>query len=133
MSRTSLPIVAAMITALALPVFAAKPEKVDGAYYVAFKDGVKEKNKAMLRGHGAAVTDEVAEAGAVEIRIQNPVALHAIENNPNVLYVEAVPMRYKMDLSSAQLVPTASNGLYGLIATKSVNVHRTRPGGCASG
>src|SRR5215210_1200894 len=93
-------VVAVMIAALALPVFAAKPEKVEGSYYVAFKDGVNDRNKAAVRAHGADVTGEVPEAGAVEIRINNPVALQAIANNRNVLYVEEVPMRYKLDLGT---------------------------------
>ncbi|HXI11171.1 MAG TPA: S8 family serine peptidase [Thermoanaerobaculia bacterium] len=125
MSRSSLGLFgsAAMIAVLALPAFAAKPEKVEGAYYVAFKDGVKEKNKAMVKSHGASVTDEIAEAGAIEIKIGNSVALLAIQNNPNVLYVEEVPMRYKMDLTTQQVTPSVSNGLYGLVTTKAVNVH----------
>ncbi|HKO55873.1 MAG TPA: S8 family serine peptidase [Thermoanaerobaculia bacterium] len=116
-------VIAAVSAALALPTFAAKPEKVDGAYYVAFKDGVKEKNTAMVKGLGAEVAGDIAEAGAVEIRIKNAVALQAIANNPNVLYVEEVPMRYKMDLSTQQVVPSVTNGLYGLVTTKAVNVH----------
>jgi subtilisin family serine protease len=116
-------VIAAVSAALALPAFAAKPEKLDGAFYVAFKDGVKEKNKSMVKSHGAEVSGEFAEAGAVEIRIKNPVALQAIETNPNVLYVEEVPMRYKLDLSTQQVVPAATNGLYGLVTTKAVNVH----------
>src|SRR5215213_8438709 len=106
-----------LIAALAAPTFAAKL-KVDDAYYVAFKDGVKEKNTAMVKSHGASVVGEIAEAGAVEIRIQNPLALQAIQNNPNVAYVEEVPWREKLDLASAQAVPSATNGLYGLVTTK---------------
>lgn len=116
-------VVAAMIAVLALPAFAAKPEKVDGTYYVAFKDGVNEKNKSKVKKHGAVVADDFAEAGAVEIRIKDAVALQAIQTDPNVLYVEEVPMRYKMDLSTQQVVPAVTNGLYGLVTTKAVNVH----------
>jgi subtilisin family serine protease len=116
-------VIAVVSAALAVPAFAAKPEKLDGVYYVAFKDGVKEKNKAMVKKHGAELSGEFAEAGAVEIKIKDAVKLQAIQTDPDVLYVEEVPMRYKMDLSTQQVVPALNNGLYGLVTTKAVNVH----------
>jgi len=112
------------IAAFAAPSFAAK-DKVEDGYYVAFKDGVKEKNKAMVKSHGASVVGEFTEQDVVEIRIKNPVALQAIQNNPNVAYVEEVPWHQRMDLSTAQLAPAATNGLYGLVTTKATTVHAT--------
>jgi subtilisin family serine protease len=108
---------------MAMPLLAARPEKVEGAYYVGFKAAPNASDRAMLKANGAAIRDEVPESAAVEIRVSNVNALNGIASNPRVAYVEEVPMRYRMDLSSAQLVPTASNGLYGLIKTKATNVH----------
>lgn len=107
----------------AFSAFAERPEKVDGAYYVAFKDGVTAGNRAMLVSHGAAAREEWPELRVIEVEIRNPVALQAIQHNPRVEYVEEVPMRYKMDLSTQQLVPSLANGLYGLITTKATDAH----------
>lgn len=108
---------------LAIPVFAAKPEKVDGAYYVAFKNGVGNSERALLKSNGAAIREEFPELRVVEVSQRNPNAIAALAQNPNVEYVEEVPMRYKMDLGSAQAIPSLSNGLYGLLTTKATTVH----------
>lgn len=114
---------AVLSIALVVPAFAERPEFVDGAYFVGFKGSVRESHKSMLRGNGASVQGEIAEANAVEIRIKNSVALQAIANNPNVEYVEQVPMRYKMALSASQMTPSLSNGLYGILTTNSNVAH----------
>lgn len=108
-----------LAAAVAIPAAAARPEKVEGNYYVAFKNGVQASDRAMLKSQGAAVRDEFPEARAVEVRISNPMALQGIANNPRVEYVEEVPMRYKLDLAGTQLAPSLSNGLYGILTTKS--------------
>jgi subtilisin family serine protease len=108
----------ALAALVAIPTFAARPEKIDGAYYVAFKNGVTNSDRAMLKSQGASVGDDVPEARAVEIRISNPRAAAALANNPRVEYIEEVPMRYKMDLGTAQLAPSTANGLYGIINTR---------------
>jgi subtilisin family serine protease len=108
---------------LAPGALAERPEKLDGAYYVAFKDGVNARNNALLRAHGAAAREEWPELKVVEVALSNPVALAALAKNPNVEYVEEVPMRYKLDLASQQATPSLANGLYGLVTTKAVNAH----------
>src|ERR1043166_1942000 len=45
-------------------------------------------------------------------------------NDPRVEYIEPVPMRYPLSLSTEQLVPSLSNGLYGLITTKAIAAQR---------
>jgi subtilisin family serine protease len=107
-----------LTVAVAVPVFAARPEKVEGSYYVAFKNGVNASNRALLKSAGAEVRDEFASLRTVEVSIRNPHAAAALAQNPNVEYVEEVPMRYRMDLGSAQLAPSLSNGLYGILTTK---------------
>jgi subtilisin family serine protease len=103
--------------------FAARPEKVEGAYYVSFKGGATASDRALLKSQGAAVREEFAEVNAMEVRIANPNAAAALAHNPRVDYIEEVPMRYRMDLSSAQATPSLSNGLYGLLTTNATTVH----------
>ena len=112
-----------LVLALAIPAFAEKPEFVDGAYYVVFKDKASKNDKDMLKGNGAEVRGEFTEVNAVEIHSKNPQAVEAISRNPKVDYVEAVPMRYAMDLAGAQAVPSLGNGLYGLLTTKATTAH----------
>lgn len=123
MNRVSRFVLFLWMAVVALPVFAERPEKVADSYYVAFRENVKASDRAMLRSHGAALRDEVPESRAVEVHIRNAAALQAIANNPRVLYVEEVPMRYRLDLSTAQATASMSNGLYGLLTTKSTTAH----------
>lgn len=108
---------------VAIPTFAARPEKVDGVYYVAFKNGVTANDRAMLKAQGAGLGDEIPEVRAIEVKSKNPQAMAALANNPRVEYVEEVPMRYKLDLGSSQLVPSTANGLYGVVTTKANVAH----------
>jgi serine protease len=112
-----------MAVLLAMPTFAARPEKVEGAYYVAFKGGATASDRAMLRSQGLSIREEFAEVRAIEVRTANPNAAAALANHPRVEYVEEVPMRYKLDLAGAQSVPSLANGLYGLLTTKSTTAH----------
>jgi subtilisin family serine protease len=103
-----------------------RPDFAEGRYFVSFNNGVTAANRAMLRSHGAAVRHEFPDQRFVAIEIHNPHQLAAIQNNPNVEYVEQEPMRYAMDLAELTLserTPTATNGLYGLVTTKSTNAH----------
>jgi subtilisin family serine protease len=124
MSKLTRGVVPLLVAILALPMFAARPEKVDGVYYVAFRNGVGASDRAMLRSQGAAIRDEFPSLRTVEISHRNPAAIQALANNPRVEYVEEVPMRYKLDLSTSQLAPALDNGLYGVLTTKS-NVAQT--------
>lgn len=123
MSKLTKLIVPMLVLALAIPVFAAKPEYVDGAYYVVFKDKASKADKDMLKANGAEVRGEFAEVNAVEVHSKNGQMMDAISKHSKVDYVEAVPMRYALDLGSAQAVPSLANGLYGLLTTKSTTVH----------
>jgi subtilisin family serine protease len=100
-----------------------KPDASPGEYFVAFRDSLTENDKANVRAAGASIRGEFPEVRALAVKVRNEQQLSALQRNPRVEYVEAVPMRYKMSLSDAQLTPTTSNGLYGLITTKSKTVH----------
>jgi subtilisin family serine protease len=124
MKLTRLMTTVVLTTAVAIPMFAAspklavRPDKVEGAFYVVFKDDVTERDRGMLRGQGAALRGEFREVRAIEISSRNALMLQALANNPRVEYIEEVPMRYKMDLGTAQLAPSTANGLYGILTTK---------------
>lgn len=123
MSRMTRLIVAVLIATMAIPVFAAPKDKEENAYFVGFKSGVRNSDKAMLKGHGAELGDDVPESNAVAIRIKNPNALQAIANNPNVEYVEEMAWHVAMDLAGTQATPSLANGLYGILTTKSNVAH----------
>jgi len=111
------------VVMLAASAFAARPEKLDGVYYVAFKASANASDRAMLKSHGVATRGEFPELRVIEIGTTNPMALQAIANSNRVEYVEEVPMRYKSDLSSQQLAASSSNGLYGLITSRATVAH----------
>jgi serine protease len=104
-----------------------RPDYAEGRYFVSFKNGVTAANRAMVKSHGATVNHEFPDQRFIAIEIHNPNQLAAIQNNPNVEYVEQEPMRYALSelsgLSTAELTPTATNGLFGLVTTKSTNAH----------
>lgn len=100
-----------------------KPDASPGEFFVAFRDALTENDKASVRAAGASIRSEFPEVRALAVKVRNEQQLAALQRNPRVEYVEAVPMRYKMGLSTTQLTPTTSNGLYGLITTKSTTAH----------
>lgn len=120
MTRTRKMSVLVFAAAIALPTFAARPEKVEGAYYVAFKGGVTASDRAALKSQGAAIRDEFPAQNVVEVSHRN---INALVHNPRVEYVEEVPMRYKAALSTTQAVASKNNGLYGLVTTATTAVH----------
>jgi hypothetical protein len=102
---------------------ASRPEASEGEFFIAFRDRLEDGDIARANATGARVTGRFPEVRAMAIKINNDRQLDALANNPRVEYVEAVPMRYKSDLSSSQLAPSTSNGLYGLLTTKATTVH----------
>jgi subtilisin family serine protease len=102
---------------------AQRPEIVPNHYFVGFRGPVSAGDRAALASQGAAVTNAFAEIRALEVVVRNNAQLNAIQRNPNVEYVEAVPMRYPVSLGDSQATPSWNNGLYGLITTKAAEVH----------
>ncbi|HYY58605.1 MAG TPA: S8 family serine peptidase [Pyrinomonadaceae bacterium] len=103
-----------------------RPDFAEGRYFVSFNNGVTASNRAMVKSHGAAVRHEFPDQRLIAIELHNPNQLAAIQKNPNVEYVEQEPMRYALglsDLTTSEMTPTATNGLYGLVTTKTTNVH----------
>ena len=123
MSKLTKISVAVLALAVAIPAFAARPEFVQDAYYVAFKNGASASDRANLKAGGSQIRGEFPELKVIEISNRNPNAVAALQNNPNVEYIENVGMRYAATLSTAQAVPSLSNGLYGLLTTKATTAH----------
>jgi len=123
MSRrfTVILVVSLLTLALALPV--AAKDKVDNVYFAKFKDGVSNRNNGTLKSVGAEVSAEWRELGVYEIKVNNPHAAAALQNNPNMEYVEEMPWREKLDLGTTQATPSLTNGLYGLLTTKATTAH----------
>ncbi len=135
----SLFVTAAMFTVTILPVFgqnnnpragrasdASTPAIQDSdsdRYFVRFTDGLTEDNKRAVRALGALVRHEFPELRALAIKIDNPDVLAALQNIPGFEALEVDPKRYAMGLSDAQLTPSLTNGLYGLLTTKATTVH----------
>ncbi|MEJ7576542.1 MAG: S8 family serine peptidase [Pyrinomonadaceae bacterium] len=92
-------------------------------YFVRFSDGLTEDNKRAVRALGALVRHEFPDLRALAIKIDNPDVLAALQNIPGFEALEVDPKRYAMGLSTEQLKPTLTNGLYGLLTTKATTVH----------
>jgi subtilisin family serine protease len=123
MSKLNRISVAILALAVAVPVFAARPEAKAGSYYVKFKGGASATDKANVKAAGADIDAEFADLEVVEIKVKNPNAAAALARNPRVEYVEEVAMRYPTALATSQAVPSLANGLYGLLTTKSTTAH----------
>jgi hypothetical protein len=83
-----------------------RPDAAPDEYFVAFRDSLTENDKANVRATGARINGEFPEVRAVAVKVRNEQQRAALQRNPRVEYVEAVPMRYKMGLSTTQLTPT---------------------------
>jgi serine protease len=102
---------------------AQRPDIAAYHYFVGFSIAITANDEASLRSQGIALGNVFPAVQAIEVIVRNRNQLNAIQRNPRVAYVEAVPMRYADSLSSAELTPTLNNGLYGLVTTKAIDVH----------
>lgn len=111
-----------VLAAMARPAAAQRSEWSPNEFFVAFHAGVTRDNVAAVRSLGANVHKQFPEVAAIAVNTDNARVIEALQHNPRVAYVEQVPMRYKLDLSTSQMAPSASNGLYGLLTTKATTV-----------
>lgn len=123
MSKLNRISVAVLAVALAIPVFAERPETKDGHYYVAVKGGATASDRANIKAAGADIEAEFAELNVIEIKVRNANAAANLARSPRFDYVEPVAMRYPTALSNTQAVPSLNNGLYGLLTTKATTAH----------
>lgn len=113
----------ALVASASQPVAAqqAGPDLAAGRYFVAFRPTLTDANVAQVAALGIPVLHEFRGVRALAIAIQNPSQYTALQQNPNVEYLEPEPMRYGTGLAGAQLTAATSNGLYGLITTKALD------------
>ncbi|MBA3805051.1 MAG: S8 family serine peptidase, partial [Acidobacteria bacterium] len=100
-----------------------RADVADGRYFVVFRNGVNASNGNSVKAAGARINHTFSDLKAYAVTVNNPHQLDALQRNPNVEYVEQEAQHYAMDLSTQQLTPTATNGLYGLVTTKSTDTH----------
>jgi subtilisin family serine protease len=123
MSRRSVGLVLLFVFVFAGNLAAQRPDAVAEHYFVSFRGAMGPSDVALVRGQGIQVNRQFPEVDALEVVVRNPNQLAALQRNPRVEYIEEVPMRYPVGLSTTQLTPTSSNGLYGLVTSKAVDAH----------
>jgi subtilisin family serine protease len=89
---------------------------------VGFDRAPSASDRAAVARLGAVVRHELRDPDALAVDISGS-SVGALARLGGVSYVERDELRYPLGLADTQLVPSLSNGLYGLITTKSTNVH----------
>jgi subtilisin family serine protease len=102
---------------------AARPELAPDRFLIRFRDGVTAEHLGALRALELEVRATFPELRAIAVQARGAEQLAALQRDPHVEGVEQEPMRYPLDLFTAQLVPAAQNGLYGLVTTRATAVH----------
>ncbi|MEX2211514.1 MAG: S8 family serine peptidase [Gaiellaceae bacterium] len=90
--------------------------------FVGFDRAPTAADRAAIERSGGAVRADFSELGALAVEIDAG-AVGQLARLGGVSYVEPDELRYALGLATAQLAPSMSNGLYGLITTRSVNAH----------
>ena len=109
---------AVALATLAAPA-AAADRSVGERYFVGFD---RAPERAVVERHGGDVLEAFPEIGALVVRMTNAAAAE-LSRARGVAYVEPDVARQPLGLADAQLVPSLSNGLYGLVATKATAAH----------
>lgn len=91
-------------------------------YFVKYRKSFKSEQIGTR--YGLRVQKSFSTIDAVTVQLDDPSILASLQNDPDVEFIEPVPMRYKMSLSTNQLLPAIENGLYGLVTTKANQVHQ---------
>ena len=89
---------------------------------VGFERTPAASERAHVAREGGQVLKAIPEANALAVRM-NPRAAERLVARGIASYVEADELRYPLSLASAELAPSLSNGLYGLVTTRATEVH----------
>jgi len=120
-----------LLAALAVPALiisgaaTAAPERPSNAperFLVGFAGKPGAAERAAVARHGGVVTADLTNVDALGISISQGGA-SALAREGGVRYVEPDEWRVPVGLKDAELTPAMSNGLYGLVTTRSVNAH----------
>ena len=115
-----------LAAALALPVLLATavaaaapdvPAQARAGFLVGFADAAGAAERAAVARHGGTITAEFADIAAVAVTATER-GMSALARERGVAYVERDEWRVPLGLADAQLTPSLSNGLYGLLTTK---------------
>ncbi len=92
--------------------------------FVGFAKTPGAAERALVQRHGGTVRFAFPSVNALAIDVSSG-NIADLAREGGVQYVEQDPVREPLGLADAQLVPSLSNGLYGLITTRAVNAHST--------
>jgi subtilisin family serine protease len=95
---------------------------------VGFAKAPGASERALVQRHGGTVRFAFPSVNAFAIDLDSE-KIGALAQESGVRYVEQDPVREPLGLADAQLTPSLSNGLYGLITTRAVNAHALRETG----
>ena len=95
-----------------------KPELM----FVGFKATPGAAERALIARHGGTVVADFSEINVLSVEIAQG-AIGELARERGVEYIEKDELRFPLGLADAELTPAMSNGLYGLITTRSVDAH----------
>ena len=89
-------------------------------YMIGFGHSPTAADKSLVKSHGGTVRYSFPSINVLAVDL-SPSQVNAVKQSAGVNYVEADPVRTPLslasDLQSSELVPSISNGLYGLVTT----------------
>lgn len=109
-------------TAAAVPASSAGQGGDRERILVGFDRAPTASDRAAVARLGAAVRHDLGEANALAVEVSSG-NVGALARLGGVSYVEPDELRYPLGLADAQLTPSLSNGLYGLLTTKATTAH----------
>ena len=89
---------------------------------VGFRTTPGARERSIIKAYNGKIRSEFKDvkAFAIDISAKN---LEELARNPEVCYIEEDVPRYTLGLADSELEPFLSNGLYGLITTRSTDAH----------
>ena len=115
-------VVALALTAAAATGSAAAPQSGREHLLVGFSKTPGAPERALVARHGGTVRFSFPQVDALAIDLDSA-KISDLAREGGVAYVEQDPERTPLGLSDAQLVPSITNGLYGLVTTHAVDAH----------
>jgi len=125
-----------LLAALAVPalivtgVASAAPDRAGNAperFLVGFAAKPGAAERAAVARHGGVVTADLSNVDALAVSI-SAAGVGSLAREAGVRYVERDEWRQPLGLETSELTPSLSNGLYGLVTTKSTDAHPTYTG-----
>jgi subtilisin family serine protease len=117
-----------LLSAFALLIFslfaasAATAAEGSERFLVGFESRPGDAERDLVRAEGARIRYSFPEVRALAVA-GPPERVRGLEREGRVRYVEKDAQRHALGLSDAELQPSRSNGLYGLLTTKATDAH----------